>query len=240
MTRGTKNVVLPLTMALLFLAASAIMFYRDSRRAAPAEGAAYEMHTLVIDPGHGGLDGGASAAEGTRESSVNLAISLRLRDLCRLCGVKYVMTRTEEALDYPAELDTIHEKKVWDQQQRLELTRTAQNPVFLSVHQNYYPDSRPSGIQVLYAAAAGSEQFGSLTQDNLLRCLCPECRRVLMPAGRSIYLMKQVQCPAILVECGFLSNPDEADTLKTPEYQTKLAAVLLASYLQFESALTAA
>lgn len=240
MKGSTKKTAAALTIALLFLAVSAIMLYRGAHRAVPAAGEAPGMHTLVIDPGHGGLDGGASAADGTTESVLNLAIALRLRDLCRLCGAKCLMTRTDEALEYPPELDTIHEKKVWDQKRRLDMTRTAPNPVFLSIHQNYYPDPRPSGVQVLYAPAEGSEALGAAAQDNLLRCLCPDCRRVLMPAGKSIFLMKQMQCPAILVECGFLSNPEEAEKLQTPEYQTKLAAVLMASYLQFESALTAA
>ena len=235
-----KKLVLPLTIALLFLAATAIIRTGGLRRSVPASAAETRPAMLVIDPGHGGLDGGASAADGTTESGINLAIALRLRDLCLLYGLPCKMTRTSEALEYPPELGTIHEKKVWDQQQRLAMTQETRNSVLLSIHQNYYPDRRPSGIQVLYAETAGSEQLGTVIHDNLLRSLCPECRRVLMPAGKSIYLMKQVQCPAILVECGFLSNPEEAAQLASCAHQTKIAAVLLASYLEFESMLTAA
>ena len=240
MRRRQKIALLSLSIYLLFLAATAIIGSRERHRAVPTAAGAAGPDTLVIDPGHGGLDGGASAADGTTESTINLAIALRLRDLCRLLGVPCAMTRTEETLAYPPELDSIHEKKVWDQQQRLAMTGTLEHPVLLSIHQNFYPDPRPSGVQVLYAESAGSERLGTIAQDNLLEWLCPTCRRVLMPAGRSIFLMKQVRCPAILVECGFLSNPEEAEQLRTPGYQTKLAAVLLASYLQYENALTAA
>ena len=240
MKRLRKIILLPLLIVLLFSAATAIILNRVQRHSRPVSTEASASDTLVIDPGHGGLDGGAAASDGTLESAVNLAISLRLCDLCRLCGVNCRMTRTEETLPYPEDLGSIHEKKVWDQQRRLAMTKAACGPVLLSIHQNYYPDPRPSGVQVLYAGTAGSEQLGAIAHDNLIQQLCPECRRVCIPAGKSIYLMQQVQCPAILVECGFLSNPVEASQLNTSAYQTKIAAVLLASYLQYEQALTAA
>ena len=233
MRRRRKTIRPPFTMGLLFLAATAIILLGYARFAVAAAAALSERHTLVIDPGHGGLDGGASAADGTKESGVNLSIALRMRDLCALFGLPCEMTRTEETLPYPPEAVSVHEKKVWDQQRRLSGMREAQDPVFLSIHQNFYPDERPRGIQVLYAASEGSEQFGSVTHGNLLRCLCPESRRVVMPAPRDIYLLKQAECPAILVECGFLSNPTEAGLLTAASYQTKIAVILLASYLEY-------
>ncbi len=240
MKRRQKIALLTLLTYSLFLALTAIIGNREQPLSRQASAKVSASDTLLIDPGHGGLDGGASAADGTLESGINLAISLRLRDLCRLCGVTCSMTRTEEVLAYPKTLGGIHDKKVWDQQQRLAMTKTLRNPVLLSIHQNYFPDPRPSGTQVLYASTVGSEQLGTIVHDNLLQWLCPDCRRVCMPAGTSIYLLKQAQCPAILVECGFLSNPVEASQLNTTAYQTKIAAVLLASFLQYERARTAA
>ena len=188
---------------------------------------------LVIDAGHGGLDGGAVSPGGIRESGINLAIAERLCDLCRLMGRNCLMTRTGETLDYPAEAVSVHEKKVWDQQHRVALVNSLDAAALISIHQNYYPDSRPSGTQVLYAASAGSERFAAAA-DNHLRCsLCPENRRVPAPAGESIYLMKNINCPAILVECGFLSNAAETEKLTSGPYQIKIAAILLASYLEF-------
>ena len=240
MKRRQKIALLSLLTYLLFLALTAIIGNRAQPLSRPVSAEVSASDTLLIDPGHGGLDGGAVAADGTLESAINLAISLRLRDLCRLWGVPCSMTRTEESLAYPEHLGSIHEKKVWDQQRRLAMTKTECDPVLLSIHQNFYPDPRPSGVQVLYAGAAGSELLGAIAHDNLIQWLCPDCRRVCMPAEKSIYLMQQVQCPAILVECGFLSNPVEASQLNTSAYQTKIAAILLASYLQYEQALTAA
>lgn len=188
---------------------------------------------LIIDPGHGGLDGGASAADGTLESTINLEIALRTRALSMLLGIPVSMTRTQDSLDYPADAHTIREKKVWDQKRRVELINSTENAVLLSIHQNRFPDSRPSGTQVLYARTAGSAEFGTLTHENLIACLCPENRRVAAPISDTIYLMKHIKCPAILVECGFLSNPAEAAKLKRAEYQCEIALVLTASCCRF-------
>ena len=214
--------------ALLFLLVTAIII-----SCGPCEAAGTEPPVLLIDPGHGGLDGGAVAADGTTASSLNLAISLKLRDLCRLFGVPCAMTRDTESLPYPPTLSGIHEKKVWDQRQRAETINAAEHSVLISIHQNKYPDARPSGTQVLYASGEASAQLGSLTHELLRACLCPENRRVPSPAPDSIYLLKHISCPAILVECGFLSNPAELVRLKSSDYQTGIAAVLLAGYSQF-------
>ena len=190
--------------------------------------------TLVIDAGHGGLDGGAVAADGTAESGLNLAIAQRLQLLSLLCGVPVTMTRESETLSYPESESTVRAKKVWDQKRRAELINAVENAVLISIHQNKYPDARPSGTQVLYGAAEGSELLGTLTHENLISALCPGNRRVAAPVSKTIYLMKHISCPAILVECGFLSNREESQRLKEPGYQTKLALVLAASYLQFQ------
>ena len=188
---------------------------------------------LIIDPGHGGLDGGAVSADGTAESGINLAVSERIYALCCLFGTPSVMTRDSETLDYPAEAVTVHDKKVWDQKRRAELANSYDAAVLLSIHQNKYPDPRPSGTQVYYGKTGGSPEFGTLLHDNLMMHLCPENRRVAAPISESIYLMKAVRCPSVLVECGFLSNPEETALLKDSGYQLKLAAVIFASYLQY-------
>ena len=102
------------------------------------------------------------------------------------------------------------------------------------MHQNKFPDSRPRGTQVLYAKTAGSAEFASIAHANLIAALCPENRRVAAPISEDIYLMREVRCPAILAECGFLSNPAEAALLKTEDYQMKIAVVLAASFLEWE------
>ena len=218
-------------IALHFCGITAIISSVDAFAFAPDD-----ETVLLIDPGHGGLDGGAVAADGSAESGVNLAIALRLRDLCIAFGIPFDMTRRSDTLLYPPDAGTIREKKVWDQRQRVKMADSHENVVLISIHQNYYPDPRPSGIQVLYGDDPQSERLGEIAHENLLYCLCPESRRVASPAPKNIYLMKAVHCPAILAECGFLSNPAEAEKLVEPGYQTKIAAILLASYLQFRQA----
>ena len=232
-TRARRLSLLFATFGLLFLLVTAIVAGKGTPAGKAAVSVCRDGSVLVIDAGHGGLDGGAVSADGRKESVINLAIAQKLALLCRFFGQSCVMTRSTEEFDYPAEAVSIHDKKVWDQQRRVALVNATADALLISIHQNKYPDARPSGVQVLYAASAGSDAFAELTHENLRRALCPESRRVAIPAGSAIYLMKHVQCPAILAECGFLSNPDEAAKLSDPSYQTKLATILCASCMQF-------
>ena len=193
--------------------------------------------TLILDAGHGGEDGGAVSANGMIEAEVNLQITQRLRALAELAGVPVVMTRTSADIAYPDSATTTAQRKVADQKQRVEQINAVSNAILISIHQNCFPHTSPHGSQVLYAATEGSDALGALMHENLNAYLNPENRRVAAPISEKIYLMRNVHCPAVLVECGFLSNPDEAARLADPGYQTKLAAVILASYLQYRQTL---
>ena len=190
-------------------------------------------HTLIIDAGHGGEDGGAQSANGVDESGINLEIALRMEALARFCGVPTRMTRTTREIDYPAELGKIAQRKTWDQKQRAALINSTPDAVLISIHQNKYPDPRPRGPQVLYAGDEASKGLGELAHTLLSQALWPENRRVAAPISKEIYLLRVAQCPAILAECGFLSNEAEAALLVQPEYQTKIATLLLCAYLQY-------
>ena len=107
--------------------------------------------------------------------------------------------------------------------------------MLISIHQNFFPTAQPSGCQVLYGKPEGSRELGELTHKNLTEALCPTSRRVAAPISEDIYLMRSAKCTSILVECGFLSNPSEAALLQTEDYQLKISALLLASYLQYEA-----
>lgn len=188
---------------------------------------------LIIDPGHGGLDGGASTSDGVPESRLNLEISLRVRDTSSFLGVSTILTREGNSLAYPAELTSIAACKRWDTRQRVEMINSTENAVLMSIHQNYYPSASPHGAQVLYAPGEDSQRFGECTQALLTQHLLPENRRVAEPVSRDIYILNHIRCPAILVECGFLSNPQEAARLGSEEYQIQLALVLADSFLRF-------
>ena len=189
-------------------------------------------YTLIIDPGHGGEDGGAVAADGTQESDINLQIALRLRSLAEFCGIPVVMTRENAQINYPTDAATLAARKAADQKQRAALINSIDNGVLISIHQNYYPASGPHGAEVLYAPTEKSEDLGKLLHGLLIETLDPDNRRVAAPISDEIYLMRNVRCPAVLVECGFLSNPEELERLKSDSYHQKLALVMLSAYLQ--------
>jgi len=194
---------------------------------APAE----RGEVLILDPGHGGLDGGAVGIDGTVESAVNLEIALKMRDLARLFGREVVMTRESEALDYPDEEASIAAKKVSDQKARAALINRFPDACMISVHQNTYPSPAVHGAQVFYRPTPESQTLAERIQAAINEKLIPGGRRVAAPISKDIYLMKSINCTAVLVECGFLSNPAECAQLKDSDYQTKLAMTMLSAYL---------
>lgn len=181
-------------------------------------------HTIIIDAGHGGQDGGATSCTGLLESGINLEISLRLRDLIELLGVQTAMVRTED-ISIHTEGSTIASKKISDLKNRVHMANSTPNAIVLSIHQNYFSDSRYSGAVVLYASTPGSEILAEKMQETLVRELNPGSNRQCKKA-ESVYLMNHLQCPGILIECGFLSNPEEEAKLRSPDYQKKLCCVI--------------
>ena len=188
---------------------------------------------LIIDPGHGGDDGGAVGEDGVRESDINLAISLQLKSLCQLYGVKSLMTRESDVINYPTDALTVRERKIADQKMRLRLIQDYPDGILYSIHQNFYPSRLPSGVQVLYGHNDSSREIGTMLHDNLTNILCPQSRRVATEIDDTIFLLKHCNCPAVLIECGFLSNPSEAALLQNESYQKKISAILLSSYLEY-------
>lgn len=209
-----------------------IFFVRDGAALRTVE-MSPSLRVLVIDAGHGGLDGGAVSVTGRYESRINLEIALRLRDLAAFLGVPAVMTRDSEELTYPQEFTTIAARKKWDTARRVEMADSMGNVIFLSIHQNFFPSAKPRGPQVLYARDDVSRELGERLQELLTTTLLPESRRVAVPADKGIYIMSHVHCPAVLVECGFLSHPMEAALLENDTYQKKLAVLLMAGVLEY-------
>ena len=212
--------VLPLLLALVLVVLCFALppIYADETEPVTAE--AETTRVLIIDAGHGGI---------------NLAIAQKLEALAGLCGVESVMTRESQEIDYPDSASTTAQRKQSDQKARIELINSQSDAVLISIHQNFFPNAKPSGCQVLYGKPDGSRELGELTHRNLTEALCPTSRRVAAPISEDIYLMRSAKCTSILVECGFLSNPSEAALLQTESYQLKISALLMASYLQYEA-----
>lgn len=190
-----------------------------------------ERHCILIDPGHGGEDGGASSCTGRLESGYNLEISLRLEDLLHLLGYDTKLIRREDVSVYTTGR-TIAQKKVSDLKNRVKTANETNNGILLSIHQNYYPDSRYSGAQVFYGNADGSEALAKQLQASFVAGLNPGSRRQAKQ-GSGIYLLEHIRCPGVLVECGFLSNPQEEALLREPSYQKKLCCVIGTALSQY-------
>lgn len=222
--KSRRYLLLALVTALIL---SALAFLNKEKQETSLE--SQNRMTLVIDPGHGGVDSGAVGADGTRESDLNLAICMKLRALAELYGQNNLLVRQDDSTKCDREPYSEHR----DLECRTEIASSTRNPVYISVHQNDYPTGQPSGVQVIYAAGQGSEEFGSITHSNLVNILYPQSRRLAEPATKKLYILSHLECPAILVECGFLSNAVDLENLKKPAYQTSLAAIMMGSYLQF-------
>lgn len=192
---------------------------------------------LIIDAGHGGFDGGAVSGNGTYEKDINLSISRRTQELATFFGVQSKLTREdEESLDYNA-AKSVHENKVADIKMREAIVSSTPNPVFLSIHLNKFGESQYHGAQVFFSPNnEGSRELAELLQSSLIAGVDPENHRVSKQAESTIYLMKQLSCPAVIVECGFLSNPDEEQKLLDERYHTQLAMAIMAGCLAYMSA----
>lgn len=184
-------------------------------------------HTIVIDPGHGGVDGGATSCTGVLESKLNLEISRRLNDLLQFLGHHTVMIRTEDISVY-TEGDTIARKKMSDLKERVRVINETENAILLSIHQNTFPDRKYSGAQVFYAPTEGSTLLAQKLQNAFITHLNPGSNRQEKKSS-GVYLMEHIKCPGVLIECGFLSNAEEEGRLRSENYQKKLCAVIVCS-----------
>ena len=191
------------------------------------------LPTLVIDPGHGGIDSGAVSISGVKESDINLSIALRLKHIAEFFGIPVLMTRSDDSISSDAARYSERQELV----RRTEIANSAPSAVLISIHQNYFPTSQPGGAQVLYADEPGSRELAEQCQNNILTFSEPQSRRLAEPAPDKLYITSHVNCPAILVECGFLSNFSDLEKLCDPSYNTGFAALLAGSYMQFQNRL---
>lgn len=188
---------------------------------------------FVIDAGHGGEDGGAVSDDGTTESTINLEIALRFRDLMRFFGQNTAMIRSENVSVSTPGLTTFRQRKASDLKNRVDFVNSHGNAVLISIHQNSLP-SVPTvhGAQVFYNAESEAYELAERIQDALNSTINPENEKNTRKIPDSIYLMKHSKAPAVLIECGFLSNVSETKMLKLPPHQLKIAASILSGILK--------
>ncbi len=182
---------------------------------------------IILDAGHGGVDGGAISCTGIPESSINLEIALRLQDLFHLLGYQTKMIRTTDISIY-TQGNTIAAKKISDLKERVRIINKTENAILISIHQNNFLDSRYSGAQVFYNSQDSSQELAVRLQDAFVKSVNPGSRRKAKKCA-GVYLMEHVDCTAILAECGFLSNPQEEAKLRSCEYQKQICCVIATS-----------
>jgi N-acetylmuramoyl-L-alanine amidase len=189
---------------------------------------------VVLDAGHGGEDGGASIYGGTPEKELNLLISYDLRDMLEAVGFKVVMTRTEDVLLYDKNSDYHDHKKSMDLANRLKIARATPGAILVSIHMNAFPETKYSGLQVYYSKNdQGSRELALAIQEINKSIISPANDRKIKQAGSNIYLLDRFENPAVLIECGFLSNDEEREKLNSPEYRQKLATCFLSAIMKY-------
>lgn len=191
--------------------------------------------TIVLDAGHGGEDGGAEG-NGLIEKDLNLDITLRVASLLREQNVNVVLTRDSDVLLYDKNSDYEGKKKYQDVRKRLEIANSCENPVLVSIHMNSFSQSKYSGLQVWYSKNdSRSKALANFIQYNVKSALQPSNKRTIKQATSSIFLLHNATFPAVLIECGFLSNPDEARALGDAKYRQQLANVIFKSIMDYIS-----
>lgn len=186
---------------------------------------------VIIDAGHGGVDGGAVSCTGVFESQINLQIALKLEALMHLLGIRTVMIRDTDRSIY-TEGTTIAAKKVSDIKERVRIVNTTPNALLISIHQNYFQDGRYSGAQVFYNSQSDSKLLAENLQTAFREKISSANKRQVKKAS-GVYLMEHINCTGVLVECGFLSNFKEEALLRDSSYQNALCCVIAATVSQF-------
>ena len=228
-----RHVAYVLLACCFFAGLAAVLWHGSAAHVASfgPDGLTEEL-TVVVDAGHGGEDGGAVAADGTAESGLNLSIALRVRDLLTFTGVPTAVTREGEGAIYDPGSATLREKKVSDLHNRADLVNAIPGAVLLSIHQNSLPSSPATrGAQTFWNGQAEAKELAESVQAALNAAINGEHKKQAAQVPSSVYLMKSVEAPAVLVECGFLSNPEETALLKEPAHQTRLAAAITAGLI---------
>lgn len=218
--------------AVLFLSA-VVVSLRSITRSKPAIAEISSLPTIIIDAGHGGTDGGA-AVGGVVEKDINLSISLVLRDIFLANGFDVVMTRDADISIHDEGIKSVKKQKTSDLHNRLAIVESYPNAIFLSIHQNKFDSGKAKGAQIFYSPNnLQSRELAELLQQDFISMLQPENTRLCKKAGKNLYLMYKAKCPAVLIECGFMSNPDEAARLTDADYQAQVAFTAFCSVMRF-------
>lgn len=233
---GKKSIIAIITAFLIILSAMLYLTFMANFSAAEASSMPITQKTVIVDAGHGGDDGGAIGIDGTVEKDINLDIALKLEKILKFYGFNVIMTRTQDVMTCDDGLDSLRKRKISDIHNRFELMRKNPDAIFISVHQNKFEDSFQHGTQVFYSGNdERSKELAEAIQTSVTLTLQRKNNRVVKKSGSGIYLLYHAKIPAVLVECGFISNSDEVKKLKDESYRMKLAILIADGLLKYLS-----
>ena len=186
---------------------------------------------IVVDAGHGGEDGGCVSSNGILEKDINLEVSKKVAEIINTMGYNAVLTRSQDKMLYDMYGDNYKgRKKTYDLKNRLKFARENDADMFVSIHMNKFPQSQYKGLQVYYSKNhANSEKLAQSIQDYCKQYLQSDNERSVKKADSKIFLLDRAEIPAVLVECGFLSNAEDTENLCDDEYRKKLGLVIAAA-----------
>ena len=213
---------IPIAPVAVFLAACAVLWWIGPVVSVAAD--TVHPYTVVLDAGHGGADGGTTGRSGTLEKTLNLEIAQKAAAFLRFFGVPVRMTRTDDRSLHSPQAETLRAQKAEDLRQRCQIVQSVPGALYLGIHQNFYGDYLSHGAQVFYAPDNhGGKLLAETLQLHLQTALPQSGNRKAAVIPNANYIMQHLSCPAVILECGFLSNPEEEMLLCTPEYQAKIA-----------------
>lgn len=231
-----------LVFTVFFVLATLILLYfsgfaQDEAAEKEADADSVPGPCIVLDAGHGGEDGGAVGVDGLLEKTVNLKVARCMEDMFRLAGISVVMTRTEDIMLNDPDSAIPGKRKMTDLRSRLRIAQNTPESVLVSIHMNSFSQAKYSGLQVYYSKNhEDGAVLAQIVQDSVRVYLQPDNQRRIKPADSSIYLLDRCDRPAVLIECGFLSNPEECAMLGREEYLGELSTVLLAAICDYLAA----
>lgn len=231
MSKGKWLGLVPYYLLVAILCIGGAVYGSNAVTASVQDTPVTRSHTIVIDAGHGGIDGGATSCTGVLESNINLEIALKLDDFLRFLGFDTVMIRKTDTSVY-TDGKTIASQKVSDLKERVRIVNNTENAVLVSIHQNTFSDGKYDGAQVFYANTDGSRSLAEKLQTLFCKTVNPGSHRKCKSAD-SVYLLQNINCAGVLVECGFLSNPTEEAKLRDSNYQNQLCCVIGSALSEF-------
>lgn len=234
MKASYKNLLTVAALVVCCLVFLALTYFAYTHTARTAAAQAVVQPQVLLDAGHGGEDGGTVGRSAMPEKDINLDIAKRLEQKLTEQGCQVFMTRNEDVMLGDSSLSTIRERKVSDLHKRLEILQAHPDALFISIHQNHFSDGVYSGAQVFYSQNnPESLSLAESVRSAIVTFIQPENKRQNKPAGKSIYLLWNAQTPAVLVECGFLSNASEAALLNQEAYRQKMADAIASGTLTY-------